>query len=228
MLLILKKNGHQAFLLGRIGFYHKNQPKEATDVRFEYSTLFSLPSNPYYRSIHLCQGQDGSGRHCSRQAIPSSLLPMSQPFSKDSQPGGKSHQRPQLCLDLGLAPLSIPQGFLSFLQENPDRRLGAVYSLSEGDKKTGLLYLPTLQGADRQRSGRSSGVELEDCQKDRQAIPGGGVWKDRLPGTSYSGCRRDRHPQGSPIPDYSLGLSEWTGGLGGKTPKGFHSDYVFQ
>lgn len=209
MLLILKKNGHQAFLLGRIGFYHKNQPKEATDVRFEYSTLFSLPSNPYYRSIHLCQGQDGSDRHCSRQAIPSYLSPMSQPFSKDSQPGGKIHQRPQLWLDLGLVPLSLSQGVLSFLQVHPDRRLGAVYSLSEGDKKTGLLYSRTLQGADRQRSGRPSGIELEDCQKDRQVFLGAGVWKDRLPRASYSGCRRDRHPQGAPIPDYSVGLSGW-------------------
>ena len=30
MSLILKENGHQVLLLGRIGFYAKNQPKEAT------------------------------------------------------------------------------------------------------------------------------------------------------------------------------------------------------
>lgn len=227
MSLIIKKNGHQVFFLGKISF-HQNQPKEATDVRFEYSTLFSLSSNPYCRSIHLCQGQDGSNRHCSRQTIPSSLSPMSQPFSKDSQPIGKSHQRPQLCFDLRLAPLSLSQDFLSFLQAHPDRRPGAVYSLSEGDKKTGLLYSSTLQGADRQRSRRPSEVELEDCQKDRQALPGARVWPDRLPRASYTGCRRDRHPQGAQIPDYSLGLSEWSSGLGGKTPKGFHPDGLLQ
>jgi len=51
---------------------------------------------------------------------------MSQSFSKDSQPGEKSQQRPKLWFDSDMAPMSLSPGGLSFLPAHPDRRASTL------------------------------------------------------------------------------------------------------
>ncbi len=228
MLLISKENGHRVSPMGKMIFSPKKYPQEAYDVHTQYSTLFSVSSNPHYESICFIQSHKSFDQSCSRQTIPFALPSLWQFLPTDPQLGGASGPRPEFRNGTGMAAVSVSQDSLSFLQSNHGRRAGTVRSVSAGDKETGSLYPRTLQEVDRQGGGRSSGIELEDRQEDRQTLPGGKIWRNRLPGASHFGGGRNSHPQGTSLPDCGIGLPQRTGGLDREVSKSLDAYQILQ
>ena len=169
MSLILKENGHRVSPVGRIGFSQKNHTKEAYDVHTQYSKLFSISSNPDCTTIRFTQSYKGLDQSRPGQAIPSRMPSLRQCIQSDPQLGGASDSRLEFWIGTDMAAVSVSQDFLFSMSANRDRRPGTLRSLEAGQQKACPLYTRTLQGVDRQGSGRSSGIELEDHQEGRQA-----------------------------------------------------------
>ena len=108
-------NGHRVTPMGRISFPLKNSPKEAYDVRNEYSILFSFSSNQDHTSIRCARHKDSSDRYRSRQAFSPCLQSLWTCFSTDPQSCSETGSRPESCILSSLAALPLPKDSLSSL-----------------------------------------------------------------------------------------------------------------
>ena len=198
----------------------KPYPKEACDVRAQYSSILPLSSNQN------CPAEGHAGSHRSshpgatRQAIPTRLPRVRQDSIRRPQLDPAQGSRSEYDHSQALGHMPVSQGVLCPLPWRTRRRLATVSSVSAGNRPLSPLHLSTLPDDDRLRGGSSPGTKLEDGQRYRQILPRARLWSARLKGFTYFGGGRDLHPQGSSLLDRRTGLSQRSSGLCQQRPQG--------
>jgi hypothetical protein len=206
----------------------KSYPKEACDVRTQYSSILPLSSNQN------CPAEGHSGSHRSshpgttRQAIPTRLPRVRQQSIRRPQLDPAQGSRSEYDHSQALGHMSVSQGILCPLPWRPHRRLATVSSVSAGNRPFSPLHLSALPDDDRLRGGSAHGTKLEDGQRYRQILFGARPWPARLKWFAYFGRRRDLHPQGSSLFDRGTGLSQRPGGLCRQRPQGQNTEALLQ
>ena len=205
-----------------IGFnwQDKLNPKEACDVRAHYSTLFPLSSNQNCRPDRFGRPLRGPDTDTARQALSTDLSLLWAESLRGAQLDRAQGPGFELGRHTGLDQNSLSQSVLCALSTCQRRRFRAVSPLSAGDHPPGPLYLPVVPVDDGNRCRPSSGPELENCQRHRQALSGARLRPARPRWAAPSGCRRDLHPQGPPLPDGGPRLSQRARAVCRKAPQG--------
>ena len=140
----------------------KHYPKEACDVRFQYSTILSLSSNKNCKTIYSFRYQRNTNKCRAEQAISSylSLLrkkghcnPQLDPtHNTGSEPG--SHT--------GVDNLSLSEALLYSLPPYQYRKFRSVSSLLTGNPSFGALHSSAMSVHDCKRSCQTCEIGLEN------------------------------------------------------------------
>jgi hypothetical protein len=206
----------------------KLYPKEACDVRTQYSSIFSFSSNKNCQSDDQSASCGNSYPSPARQAISTSLSRMRQEGFRYSQLDPAQDSRFEPFQRPNVDHLSVSQSVLCTLPWNSYRGVGAISSLPSGNSPHGTIYLSTVPVYDRFGGGFSFGPGLENGQSRRQILSGARLRSSRSKWASHSGRGRDRNQKGASLFDRSAGLSERPHSFCRKRSQGQNVKTVFQ
>src|SRR4030067_3528434 len=138
MTKLQKKNGHLVSPRdNKLVCTQENYPKEANDVRFEYSTLFPFTTNPNVSTAGLDRRRKSLDRGRSRQTISTHLPYRWQQGNLRPQPQEAIGPRFELCFDPNLDSVPVPKDCLSQMSTDSYRRPRPFLSLPPGNQKAG-------------------------------------------------------------------------------------------
>ena len=206
----------------------KPYPKEACDVRTQYSIIFPLSSNQNCAAEGHCGSHRSSDPGGTRRALPTRLPRMRQEGIGRSQLDPAQNSRSQHGHGQALGYMPVSQSILYPLPGRAHRGFATVSSVSAGNRPLSPLHLSTVPDDDRLRGGSAPWTELEDSQRHRQILSGARLWPAGLERFAYFSRRRDLHPQGASLFDRRTGLSQRPGSLCWQRPQGQNTGALLQ
>ena len=203
-------------------------PKEACDVRSQYSTLFPLSSNQNYQSERFSRCQRITYLGTTQQTISTRVSWLRSKSLRCPQLGREDSTRSEHGKHPGMDPMPIPQAVLPALPGRAHRGFAAFSSVSAGDRQNGTLRLSIVSYDDRLRGGAAPGLELENGQRHRQTLSGTRLRATEPERVAYFSRRRNLNPKRASLLDRGTGLSVRPRGFCRQRPQGRYTQAVFQ
>ncbi len=143
-------------------FPDKHYPKEACDVRYQYSTILSLSSNKNYKTVSSSRYQRGSNPCKTRQTISSHLSLLREKGHSNPQLDPTHHTGSEPGSHTGVDNLSLSEALLYSLPPYQYRRFRSVSSLLTSNPSSGALHPSAMSVHDCKRSCQTCETGLEN------------------------------------------------------------------